>query len=323
LFATYTAPQLFEFCNNRFDWRKCPLAVPYQLCVIKKTTIMSNKKVWYITGASKGLGLALVQKLLQQGYAVAATSRNVEELKKAVNNDSDAFLPLSLNITDEADVHRTIEATVDYFGRIDAVVNNAGYGMVGALEELTDAEARANFDINVFGSLNVIRQALPQLRHQRSGHIFNISSIGGFTGGFAGFGIYCATKFAVHGFTESLADEVKPFGIHATLVMPGYFRTNFLSDTSLSTPKNELADYQNVREVQTAHQQQINANQPGDPDKAADVLIAVSQQAAPPVHLFLGADAYGLAEEKMKKVKTDMEAQRDLATATAFDLEIA
>jgi NAD(P)-dependent dehydrogenase (short-subunit alcohol dehydrogenase family) len=282
---------------------------------------MSTKKVWYVTGASKGLGLALVNKLLNEGFAVAATSRNVDELKKAVNNNSDAFLPLSLNITDEADVHRTIEATVDYFGRIDVVVNNAGYGLLGALEELTDAETRTNFDINVFGSLNVIRQVLPHLRRQQSGYIFNISSIAGFSGGFPGFGIYCATKFAVNGFTEALAEEVKPFGIHATIVMPGYFRTSFLTGGSLNTPKNEIGDYQNVRQTQAVHQQDINANQPGDPDKAADVLIAVSQQAQPPVHLFLGADAYGVAEQKIVLVQKDMEAQRALATATSFDLE--
>lgn len=279
---------------------------------------MSTKKIWYITGASKGLGLALVQKLLSQGYNVAATSRNVDELKQAVNTDSEAFLPIALNITNEADVQQSIEVTVARFGRIDVVVNNAGYGLTGALEELTDAEARTNFYVNVFGSLNVIRQALPHLRRQQSGHIFNISSIGGFTGGFPGFGIYCATKFAVHGFTESLAAEVKPFGIHATLVMPGYFRTNFLSDSSLNTPKNELSEYKNVREVQAVHQHSINTNQPGDPDKAADVLIAIAQQAQPPVHLFLGEDAYELAAQKIALVQQEMEAQKAIATATGF-----
>ncbi len=279
---------------------------------------MSTKKVWYITGASKGLGLALAKKLLSEGYNVAATSRNVDELKKAINNDSDSFLPLALNITDEADVQQSIEATVARFGSIDVVVNNAGYGIVGALEELTDTEARANFDINVFGSLNVIRQVLSHMRHQQSGHIFNISSIGGFTGGFPGFGIYCATKFAVHGFTESLAAEVKSFGIHVTLVMPGYFRTNFLSGSSLNTPKNELSEYKSVREVQAAHQHSINANQPGDPDKAANVFIAITQQEEPPVHLFLGEDAYHLATQKIELVQQEMKAQYTLATATAF-----
>ncbi|KQS27036.1 oxidoreductase [Dyadobacter sp. Leaf189] len=279
---------------------------------------MSTQKVWFITGASKGLGLSLAKQLLAQGQKVAATSRNLSELKDAVGVDSSDFLPLSLNLTNEADVQLAVANTITAFGRIDVLVNNAGYGLTGALEELSDAEARANFDINVFGALNLIRQVLPQMRNQQSGHIFNISSIGGFAGGFPGFGIYCATKFAVHGFSESLFHEVAPFGIHVTLVMPGYFRTNFLGAGSLNTPQKEMTEYTNVRESQQAHQNSINANQPGDPEKAAAVFISVSGQAAPPFHLFLGEDAYGLAGQKIALVQQEMEAQRALATATNF-----
>jgi NAD(P)-dependent dehydrogenase (short-subunit alcohol dehydrogenase family) len=193
---------------------------------------MNNQKVWFVTGASKGLGLSLVKQLLNKGYNVAATSRNVADLEGAVGK-SESFLPLAVNITDEQSVTDAISQTISLFGKIDVVVNNAGYGLVGGLEELSDAEARANFDVNVFGSLNVIRAAMPHLREQKSGHIFNISSIGGFTGNFPGFGIYCATKFAVQGFTESLAAEIKSFGVKATIVSPGYFRTNFLAADSL------------------------------------------------------------------------------------------
>lgn len=277
-----------------------------------------NNKVWYITGASKGLGLALAKKLLSQGYKVAATSRNVKELSEAVADNSDNFLPLSVTLTDEASVQQSIEATVQHFGSIDVVVNNAGYGLTGALEELGDAESRKNFDINVFGTLNVIRKTLPFLRRQQNGHVFNIASIGGFTGNFPGFGIYCATKFAVHGLTESLAAEIKPFGLYATVVSPGYFRTHFLSDVSLNIPATPIEAYSNVREVERSHQQDINFNQAGDPDKAADVMIAASLLPAPPVHLFLGADAYALAEEKMTSIKKDLELMRVAATATAF-----
>jgi NAD(P)-dependent dehydrogenase (short-subunit alcohol dehydrogenase family) len=277
-----------------------------------------KNNVWYITGASKGLGLALVKKLLSKGYRVAATSRNIEELQKAVGADDSVFLPLAVDLTDEGSVQKSISGTINHFGSIDVVVNNAGYGLAGALEELTDKEARANFDINVFGSLNVIRQALRYMRQQQSGHIFNISSIGGFTGGFPGFGIYCATKFAVQGFTESLAQEIKDFGIHATVVMPGYFRTSFLSDTSINVPKHEIAEYKTVRAMQNAHTEEINGNQSGDPDKAAEVLIAVARQLNPPVHLFLGQDAYELADAKMDIVKADMQAVQELATATAI-----
>lgn len=278
------------------------------------------KTVWFVTGASKGLGLSLVKKLLSQGHSVAATSRNADELQKAVGAASEAFLPLSMQLLDEANVAKGIQQAVAKFGRIDVVVNNAGYGMIGALEELSDAEARANFDVNVFGSLNVIRQVLPYLRQQQSGHIFNIASIGGFSGAFPGFGIYCATKFAMSGFTEALAQEVAPFGIKATLVSPGYFRTNFLS-TSLSTPQREMQEYSNVRQQQEVHQQDYNNNQPGDPEKAAEVMMEVAAQEEPVLQLFLGADAYAIAEAKIKAVQEDMENVRAIATATAFAKE--
>lgn len=278
----------------------------------------SNQKVWYITGASKGLGLALAKQLLNEGKKVAATSRTIEDLKKAVG-ENENFLPLAVNILSEESVQESIEKTISRFGSIDVVVNNAGYGLAGALEELTDAEARQNFDVNVFGSLNVIRKVLPYLRKQQSGHIFNVSSIGGFTGTFPGFGIYCATKFAVQGFTESLAEEVKAFGIKATIVSPGYFRTNFLDENSLSVPKNQLQEYKSVREVQAAHENEINGNQPGDPQKAATAFIKAAEMQNPPVHMFLGDDAYGMAEVKMQAVRKDMEAVRVFAAATAFD----
>ncbi|WP_225871003.1 SDR family oxidoreductase [Pedobacter frigiditerrae] len=281
--------------------------------------MMNTRKTWFITGASKGLGLTLAKKLLAQGYNVAATSRTIDALKKAVGAETANFLPLAMNIVDEVEVDKAIKQTVTHFGSIDVIVNNAGYGQMGGLEELTDAEARTNFDVNVFGSLNVIRKALPYLRTQQNGHIFNISSIGGFTGGFPAFGVYCASKFAVHGLTESLYHEVKPFGINVSLVMPGYFRTNFLEGDSIAKPQNEIAAYQNVRDVQNAHVNEINNNQQGDPEKAADVMIEVANQADPALHLFLGADAYQAALNKIELVQKDMEIFRTLGTTTGFD----
>jgi len=280
---------------------------------------MNTRKTWLITGASKGLGLSLAKKLLAQGYNVVATSRTVDVLKNAIGLDTPNFLPLAMDIVDEADVAKGITTAIAHFGGIDVVVNNAGFGQIGGLEELTDEEARANFDVNVFGSLNVIRKVLPYLRAQHNGYIFNISSIGGFTGGFPAFGVYCASKFAVHGFTESLFHEVKPFGINVSLVMPGYFRTNFLEGSSVAKPKNEIEAYQNVRAVQDAHLKEINANQPGDPEKAADVMIEVANQADPALHLFLGADAYAAAQDKIALVQKDMEVFRSLGTSTGFD----
>ena len=280
---------------------------------------MQPSKIWFVTGASKGLGLLLVRQLLAQGYAVAATSRRADELTQAVQpGATDRFLSLQVNLSDEESVRQALETTVRTFGGLDVVVNNAGYGQLGALEELSDQEARQNFDVNVFGTLNVLRYATPYLRQQGHGRVFNLSSIGGFTGNFPGWGIYCATKFAVNGLTESYAAEVLPFGIRATVVMPGYFRTEFLSAGSLGTPAKALDAYQLVRDSQEAHTTAINGNQPGDPARAIAVLIDVSEAENPPLHLFLGEDAYRAADDQIAAVQQEMQQWQEAATATAF-----
>lgn len=278
----------------------------------------SQQKVWYITGASKGLGLSLVKQLLAAGNNVAATSRNLADLKKAVGGGQANFLPLAVDLTDETSVKDSVSAAVSAFGQIDIVVNNAGYGLIGSLEELSDKESRDNFEVNVFGMLNVIRNVMPHLRTQKSGHIINISSIGGFSGAFPGFGIYCATKFAVVGLSESLSAEVQSFGIKVTVVQPGYFRTNFLSAGSIGIPDNQIAAYAEVRESQQAHQASINGNQPGDPEKAVRAMIEIANVETPPLHLFLGQDAYEMADQKILSVQNDMDKWENLATATGF-----
>ncbi|UOQ52512.1 SDR family oxidoreductase [Hymenobacter cellulosivorans] len=279
---------------------------------------MNPNNVWFVTGASKGLGLILVQMLLSQGYRVAATSRNLTELQQAGPHNNPQFLPLHMDLGDEASVQQAIAATIHTFGRLDVVVNNAGYGQVGALEELSDQEARQNFEVNVFGLLNVLRAATPHLRAQGAGRVFNISSVGGFFGSFPGWGIYCATKFAVDGLTESYAAEVQPFGIQATTVKPGYFRTGFLSAGSMGQPQAPIEAYQSVRDSQTLHAEQLNGNQPGDPAKAAALLIEVSEAETQPLHLFLGEDAYQMATLKIEAVQQDMQQWQAQATATGF-----
>ncbi|WP_066829557.1 oxidoreductase [Rufibacter ruber] len=281
-----------------------------------------TKKVWFITGASKGIGLTLTRQLLQQGHAVAATSRNVAQLQEAVGVSSEQFLALPMNLTHEESVAQALAKTIATFGRVDVVVNNAGYGLIGSLEELSDQEARQNFEVNVFGSLNVIRKALPYLRQQGSGHIFNISSIAGLSGSFPGFGVYCATKFAVNGFTEALATEVAPFGIKVTLVMPGYIRTNFLTDSSLVTPQAPMAEYANAREMQTLHQEQINGNQPGDPEKVAAALIQTAASENPPVHLLLGSDAYDIANAKLDNLGQEFAQWAEVSQSVGFEVEV-
>lgn len=279
---------------------------------------MDTKRVWLVTGASKGLGLTLVKKLLNEGYKVAATSRNITTLSEEVGTLTADFLPLQVDLVNEQSVAKAIAETIQTFGTIDVVVNNAGYGQLGTLEELSDVEARQNFDVNVFGSLNVIRSVMPHLRAKKSGAIFNISSIGGFLGSFPGWGVYCATKFAVAGFTESLAAEAKEFGITATVVYPGYFRTNFLSQGSLSLPQNPIADYTEARALEAMHENQIKGNQPGDPEQAAAVLIETAESTTPPVHLFLGQDSYDMAKAKVDTIQKELAANEALATSTNF-----
>jgi len=279
---------------------------------------MNTKKVWLVTGASKGLGLSLVKKLLKEGFRVIATSRNKHALIQELGDVSDLFLPIEVNLSDNEDVKNAIATSMAHFGKLDVIVNNAGFGQIGTLEELTDEEARSSFDINVFGSLNIIRNAMPYLRQHKSGHIFNIASIGGFSGGFAGWGIYCATKFAVAGLTESLAEEVKGFGIKATVVYPGYFRTDFLAKGSVQTPQHTIEAYEAARQSEQAHLNDIDGHQPNDPDKAADALIAISKSENPPVHLFLGSDAYDIVYKKIDILTNDVEQWKSYTLSTAL-----
>ncbi|MET0465979.1 MAG: SDR family NAD(P)-dependent oxidoreductase [Chitinophagaceae bacterium] len=278
---------------------------------------MKKNKVWFVTGASKGLGLSLVKALIREGYQVAATTRDLNAITREVGASS-SFLPLEMNLLDEQSVETAIGKAIQSFGRIDVVVNNAGYGQLGTIEELTDKEARQNFDVNVFGSLNVIRKIMPYWREQRSGAFFNISSIGGFFAGFPGWGIYCASKFAVAGFTESLAAEVKSFGVSATVVYPGYFKTNFLLEGSLNLPKNPIDAYVEARQLEAVHQHEIPGNQPGDPEKAAAALIEVAERDEKPIHLFLGSDAFGMAENQLSAIGDELKKYEGVSRSTDF-----
>ncbi|MGO4548201.1 SDR family oxidoreductase [Paenibacillus sp. 2TAB23] len=281
---------------------------------------MNESKVWLVTGASKGLGLTLVKKLLAAGFNVAATSRSAESLQEAVQHaDTSQFLPLQVELASEESVQAAMSSVISHFGKIDVVVNNAGYGQIGTFETLTDQEIRSNFDINVFSIMNVLRYAIPHMREKGSGHIFNISSIIGFSGGYAGWGCYGATKFAVTGMTESLAVEVKPLGLTATVVYPGYFRTNFLTSDSLAVSPASNSEYSEVQASLDLHTEVIAGNQPGDPAKAADVLIKVAASANPPLHLFLGEDAYTAAQEKIKEVTQALESTKSLTLSTTFE----
>lgn len=279
---------------------------------------MKNDKVWLVTGASKGLGLTLVRTLLARGYRVAASSRSLADLTRELGEKSDRFLPVAMDFTDEAAAARGVRAVEEHFGALDVLVNNAGYGQFGAVEEVTDAEARRNFDVNVFGLLNVLRAALPGMRKQESGHVFNISSVGGYVGGFSGWGVYCSTKFAVAGLTESLHADLAPLGVKVTLVYPGYFRTKFLDAGSMGRPSRPIAAYAGARASEAMHTESINGNQVGDPEKAANALIEVYEAKDAPLHLFLGSDAVGRAEAKQGEVQSAIAEWRRVSVSTDY-----
>ncbi|RZJ66222.1 MAG: SDR family oxidoreductase [Flavobacterium sp.] len=263
----------------------------------------NQSKVWFVTGASKGLGLSLVTRLLNHGYRVAATSRDAATLQKAVGR-TENFLPLAVDLSNEASVQKAVSDTIGMYGQLDVIMNNAGYGIGGSLEELTNSEIQDAFNVNVFGTINVIRAAMPQLRKQQSGHIINISSIAGFDGG-TGWAAYSAAKAAVIALTEVLALDVKEFGINATVVMPGGFRTNFLKADSIILAENKMPEYTAVR---TYHDRllSIDGKQTGDPDKAADIFIDLAENPNPPVRLFLGSDAVKRAWEKTETLQENI-----------------
>jgi NAD(P)-dependent dehydrogenase (short-subunit alcohol dehydrogenase family) len=277
----------------------------------------TQTKTWFITGASQGIGLILVKQLLAQGYNVAATARNVQALQSAVGKSSLAFLPLQLNLVDEESVSVAVDAAIARFGAIDVLVNNAGYGLIGGVEESSNQEVQASFDVNVFGLLNVTRTVLPHMRAAQTGHIFNLSSVFGLIAG-AGWGIYCGTKFAVEGISEALAQEVQPFGIKVTIIEPGYVRTNFLNSGSVATPENPIAAYTALAEERRKHREDVPGTQIGDPEKVAAVIINTAQISEAPLRLLLGSDSYQFANYKLQLLKDGIEAHKVITFSTDF-----
>jgi NAD(P)-dependent dehydrogenase (short-subunit alcohol dehydrogenase family) len=267
---------------------------------------MNTSKVWYVTGASQGLGLILVKKLLENGYRVAASSRDVHSLTLAVGLiDKDRFLPLAVDLNNLDCIDESIKETLATFGRIDVVVNNAGYGMAGTLEETGEQEIRNIFNINVLATINVVKSVLPVMRSQKSGYIINIGSVAGFAGA-PGWSVYSATKAAVAAFSEVIALDVKEFGIRITVVEPSGFRTGFLSKNSLAYIESKLDSYKAVKETQDRYLAN-NGQQPGDPEKASEILIGLAEKDDPPLHLYLGRDAYNRASAKLAVMSTELE----------------
>lgn len=275
-------------------------------------------KIWFITGAARGIGLSLARQALAQGNAVAATSRTLAGLQRAFGDDCERLLALQVDLASETSVQAAIEKTIAVFGRIDCVVNNAGYGQQGTVEALSDTELRRNFDVNVFAPLHVLRHTLPHLRQQRSGHVFNVASIVGFQGGYAGWGSYVATKFALAGLTETLAAETAELGIRATVVYPGPVRTGFLSADTLAVARRSIADYTEAQASLDLHRNGLDGKQAGDPEKVARLILQTASAAQAPLHLFAGTTANTLAEQKMHAVRQDLDTWRGASDATDF-----
>lgn len=279
---------------------------------------METNKVWFITGASKGMGLSLVKKLIEKGYRVAATSRKLQALIDAVGRvDVALFLPLEVDLTNEKAIREAVARTVAHFGKIDVLVNNAGYGIGGAVEEIDQQEIKDSFDINVMAVIKTMQSVMPYFRQQRSGNIINISSIAGFAPGI-GWAMYAATKYAVTGLSEVMAEDVKEFGVKVTVVAPGAFRTEFLQDSSLVLAQKKIDGYSAVR---ASHEKYVamHGTQIGNPELLAQVFIDLAEHPNPPVRLYLGSDAYKRATEKIKLLSEELESNKPISYATDFN----
>ena len=272
--------------------------------------------VWFITGTSQGFGRELVRAALQRGDSVVATSRQPEIVAAAFPDASDRLLAVTLDLHDPAQIARTVATAVSRFGRIDVLINNAGHGLLGAVEEASDAEIRRVYETNVFGLIRLTQAVLPHLRQQHSGHVVNLSSIGGLVG-LPGWGIYNSTKFAVEGLSEALAIELAPLGIGVTIVEPGPFRTDFLG-SSLSVAESILPDYESTAGQTRKAAQERNQNQPGAPALAADAIVQAVTSEDPPLHLPLGAFAFERASQKLDKMRAEFAKWREVALATDF-----
>ncbi|MEO0948392.1 MAG: oxidoreductase [Cyanobacteria bacterium J06641_5] len=276
-----------------------------------------NAKVWFITGSATGFGRILAEQLLANGELVIATARKPEQLKDLVAQYPARSLALAVDVTNPQQVRAAVDEAIATFGRIDVLVNNAGYGMMGAIEEVTASEVRQQYETNVFGALDVIRAVLPHLRRQRSGHILNLSSVGGMVS-FPGAGIYCSTKFALEALSEAMATEVAPLGIKVTAVEPGAFRTDF-NGRSLVTTDNLIADYDEAIGGFREWVRDVDGKQPGDPTKAVAAMIQVVEMDNPPLHFPLGADSVRAIEAKLAAVRDDVDTHRAIALDTAYE----
>ena len=278
---------------------------------------MTNRKIWFITGASRGMGVDFVKAALAAGHAVVGTGRDPDAVAKAVG-DLDDLQVVRLDVTSPADAEAAVRAAVDRFGRIDVLVNNAGTFEAGYFEELTPEQVERQLATSLLGPMNVTRAVLPIMRKQRSGHIISISSGAGLVG-FEFCSAYAASKFGLEGWMESLRPEVEPFGIHTTIVNPGFFRTKLLTKESMTFADRSIEDYAGRRAEQLKWWEAQNGQQPGDPAKLARALLRIASEEPPPQRFIAGADVIALAEQKIAGLKGQIDAWRELSTSLALD----
>ena len=275
------------------------------------------KKIWFVTGASRGIGARIVQSALAVGDAVVATARSIDTLVKAHGNENERLVFARLDVCDPAQMQQAIALATQRLGDIDVLVNNAGFGQLGHFETVEASAIEKQFSTNVFGLMNVTRAVLPAMRRNRRGHILNISSIGGAVG-FDGASIYCATKFAVEGFSESLALEVERFGLNVTIVEPGFFRTDFLDTSSVRYGDKEIPDYAEAATEQRTQYDAYSHAQPGDPAKLAHLIVDVAGTNQPPLRLVAGSDALQMSRDLLNNRQKELQTWAARAVSTDY-----
>src|SRR5713226_8597273 len=273
---------------------------------------MSNKNVWFITGAGRGMGVDFARAALEAGHAVVASGRDSDRVSKALGQSKD-LLPVKLDVTSRADAEAAARAAVDRFGRIDVLVNNAASFYAGYFEELTPEQMERQLAVSLIGPMNVTRAVLPVMRKERSGHIISISSSAGLAAGFDFVSAYAASKFGLEGWMESLQAEVAPFGINTTIVNPGFFRTELLTEQSTNYAEPSIADYDERRGPLVEYWKAQNGQQSGDPAKLARALITIASQEPPPRRFIVGADAIATAEQRVADLKAQIDSNLDLS----------
>lgn len=277
-----------------------------------------TQRTWFITGTSSGFGRSLAEAVIKYGDKVVATARKVNDIESLKALAPDRVLTLTLDVHNEYDAEKAVEEAISTFGSIDVLVNNAGYGLLGSFEDVTDEQIRNQFETNVFGLMNTTRAVLPVLRKQKSGHIINMSSAAGVTT-FPGFSVYCASKFAVEGLSLGLAQELEPLGIKMTILEPGAFRTKWASVTLEQAPTDDMNEYKETAGGIRSWLTSVNGSQPGDPDRAANIIIRLVNSPNPPLQLVLGEQAVQDVKDRLGTHLKDIEDWSDVSVSADFE----